>query len=890
MALTTGTRLGPYEIQSSIGAGGMGEVYRARDTRLERTVAVKILPSEFSADAVRKQRFEREAKAISSLNHPHICVLHDIGHQDGIDYLVMECVEGESLAARLDRGPLPLEQVFKFGSQIADALAEAHRNGIVHRDLKPGNIILTTTGAKLLDFGLAKPISSKASADTLMTVPTGERPLTGEGSIVGTFQYMAPEQLEGKAADASSDIFALGAVLYEMATGKRAFDGKTQASVIAAILERDPPPISSLQPLVPRLLDRVVKACLAKNPNSRWQSAHDLKEQLDWMGQGETAISVVSKPSRFRWWIWIPALVVGAAALFATGYFSRTMPPQQSVRASMPPPPDASFTISSSVAGSLALSPDGRQLAFSAQAKGGAPQLWVRSLDTLVSHPLADTQDGFAPFWSPDGRWIAFFANGKLKKVEASGGPVETLCDAPLGRGGAWNSEGLIVFSPNLSQPLYSVPANGGLAKPLTQLDASRQEVTHRWPTFLPDGKHYIFFVRAAASSATGEYLGALGSDQHTQIISSATNAAYASPGYLMYGRGDVLLAQPFDVKKLQVTAPPLQVAQDVSMMPATNYGNFSVSQTGTLIYSSGSIELGRGLYWYDRQGKQLGKLGSPEYASWPQLSPDGKKMALRLWTQPAGNFEIWVYDLAREVHVRESFSALTAFAPVWSPEGQQLAYSHSAPQVSGDHMFLLSADGRGTERPLEQPILEAIANYSSSWSPDGASILFDRQDKAGKISIWVLPMSENRKPYPFIDTQFNAQMAKFSPDGRWVAYVSNDSGKDEVYVVPFPGPGARVQVSTSGGADPRWRGDGKEIFYLSAESKMTSADVRAGTNEFAVGTIRTLFPLSGLGGVPGYLYDVTSDGQKFIAVQDMQHTSTVPLTLVVNWPADLKN
>jgi Tol biopolymer transport system component len=419
-------------------------------------------------------------------------------------------------------------------------------------------------------------------------------------------------------------------------------------------------------------------------------------------------------------------------------------------------------------------------------------------------------------------------------------------------------------------------------------MDASRQEVTHRWPVFLPDGKHYIFFVRAANQAATGVYVGELGSDQHSQILSSSTNAVYAVPGYLLFGRGDVLLAQPFDAKRMQVTGATVQVAQDVSMMPATNYGNFAVSQTGTLIYSSGAVELGRGLYWYDRQGKQLGKLGSPEYASWPQLSPDGKRLALRLWTQPAGNFEIWAYDLARGVHARESFSALTAFAPVWSPDGMQPVYSHSAPQVSGDHMYLLNTGGTGKEQPLEQPFLESLANYPSSWSPDGGLLLFDRQDKAGKISVWVLPLKENRKPYPFVETQFNAQMGKFSPDGRWVAYVSNDSGKDEVYVVPFPGPGGREQVSTGGGTQPRWRKDGRELFYLSPETKMMAAEVTAGAKDFRTGSVRALFTLSGLGGVPGYLYDVTSDGQKFIAVQDMEHTSTVPLTILVNWPAEL--
>ena len=889
MPLATGTKLGPYEVVGPLGAGGMGEVYRARDTRLDRSVAIKILPAHLCLDPVRKQRFEREAKTISGLNHPNICTLHDVGNQDGVDYLVMECVEGETLAKRLERGPLPLEQVLKYGAQIADGLDRAHRAGIVHRDLKPGNIMLTSGGTKLLDFGLAKAAVEAVGQTTLTGMAPARSPVTQEGMIVGTFQYMSPEQVEGKELDGRSDIFSLGAVLYEMVTGKKAFEGKSQLIVASAILEQEPTPVSAISPTTPPALDHAIRRCLLKDRDERWQSAHDLKAELEWIVRSPVAPRAATMPKGSGWMVWLSVLVLSGAALFAAGYFGRAEPKAQMFRASLPPPPDAAFTISSSVAGSIAVSPDGQLLAFAAQVKGSGPQLWVRSLDTLVSRPLTGTQDGFAPFWSPDSRWIAFFSGGKLKKVEASGGPVETLCDAPLGRGGAWNREGLILFSPNLSQPLYEIAATGGSARPLTQMEASRQEVTHRWPVFLPDGKHYIFFVRAANQAATGVYAGELGSDQHSQILSSSTNAIYSMPGYLLFGRGDVLLAQPFDVKRMQVIGAPVQVAQDVSVMPATNFGNFSVSQTGTLIYSSGAIELGRGLYWYDRQGKQIGKLGSPEYTSWPQLSPDGKRLALRIWTQPAGNFEIWAYDLTRGVHVRESFSALTAFAPVWSPDGMQLAYSHSAPQVSGDHMYLLNSNGMGKEEPLEQPFLESIANYPSSWSPDGSLLLFDRQDKSGKISVWVLPLNGSRKPHSFVETQFNAQMGKFSPDGRWVAFVSNDSGKDEVYVVPFPGPGAREQVSTGGGTQPRWRRDGRELFYLSPETKMMAAEVTAGAKDFRAGTVQTLFKMSGLGGVPGYLYDATSDGQKFIAVQDMEHTSTVPLTVVINWDAELK-
>jgi len=866
----------------------MGEVYRARDTRLGRDVALKILPKEMSADAARRQRFEREAKTISGLNHPNICVLHDVGSQDGVDYLVMECVEGETLAKRLEKGPLPLDQVLKYGAQIADALDRAHRAGIVHRDLKPGNIMLTATSAKLLDFGLAKPAVLVSGMTLTAAVPS--TPVTQEGTIVGTFQYMSPEQIEGKEVDGRSDIFSLGAVLYEMLTGQRAFDGKSQLSVASAILEKEPAPIRSLKPMTPLALEHIVRKCLAKDAEDRWQSASDLGSELGWVAEsgGTERPATIAQKSR-GWMMWLAVLVLSGAALFAAGYFARSEPRIQVVRASLPPPADATFMLSSSMADMMVLSPDGRLLVFVAEGKGNPPQLWLRRLDTAESRPLDGTQNGYAPFWSPDSRWIAFFSDGKLKKMEASGGPVEALWDAPLGRGGAWNKDGLILFTPNVSQPLYEIAAAGGPAKPLTQMDASRQEVTHRWPVFLPDGKHYLFFVRAANQAATGIYAGSLGSDQHTLIVSSSTNGIYADPGYLLFVRGDALMAQPFDAERMQVSGEAAALAAGVTASLPTNFGFFSVSQAGTLVYSSASLELKRGLYWYDRQGKQLSMLGTPEYSSYPELSPDGKKLALRLFTQPGGNFEIWAYDLARGVHARESFSALTAFAPVWSPDGQQLAYSHGAQGISGDHMYLLNVGGTGKEELIEQPFLESLANYPTSWSPNGEYLLFDRQDKSGKTAVWVLPMKGNRKPHPIVDTQFNAQAGRFSPDGRWVAYVSNDSGKDEVYVMPFPGPGAREQVSAGGGTQPRWRKDGRELFYLSPEAKMMAADVTLDAKGFRAGAVKTLFALSGVAGVPGQLYDVTPDGQKFIAVQDLVHTSTAPLTLVVNWDAELK-
>jgi eukaryotic-like serine/threonine-protein kinase len=889
--------LGPYQILDAIGAGGMGEVYRAKDTRLDRTVAIKILPTHLSRDPVRKQRFEREAKTISSLNHPNICVLHDVGGQGGFDYLVMECVEGETLAKRLQKGPLPLEQVLKYGMQIADALDKAHRSGVVHRDLKPGNIMLTTTGAKLLDFGLAKPMAPLASLATL-TAAKLESAVTEQGTIVGTFQYMSPEQIEGEELDGRSDIFSLGTVLYEMLTGKKAFEGKSQVSVASAILEKEPAPISSVKPTTPPTLNHAIRRCLAKDPEERWQTARDLALELKWVVETGSEAGTPGRfaPARSIGWRlgWAGAAVAALAlfglALFVIGYISHPTAQVQTVRASITPPADAAFTVSSSVAGTMAISPNGRMLVFTAEAKNNIPLLWLRSLDSLESRPLSGTEHAFAPFWSPDSKWIAFFStNGLLKKVEASGGPVETVCAAQFGRGGTWNQDGLIIFAPNIAQPLFQVAATGGTPVPITQLDAARQEVTHRWPQFLPDGKHYLFFVRAGESSATGLYVGKVGSGERQKVLSISANALYAPPGYLLFGRGDTLMAQPFDATNIRITGEPTVTTHEVSLNIASNFLNFSVSQTGLLVYSSGLLGSGRQLVWYDRQGKLLSRLGSPEYISWPQISPDGQRLAIRLLTQPAGSFDIWVYDLTRGVHTRMSFGALTAFAPVWSPSGKQLAYAHSSQQAPGDHMYLLNPDGTGKEEALEQPIMDALGNYPSSWSPDGQILLFDHQDKAGKFSIWVLPFNGARKPSTFVESQFNSQMGMFSPDGHWVAYVSGDSGIDEVYVAPFPGPGARVQVSSGGGSEPRWRRDGQELFYLSPELKMMAAQITATAGDLRVGSVRTLFVVTPIGGVSGYLYDVTADGQKFIISQDFEHTSTVPLTIVTNWAAELR-
>src|SRR6516162_463900 len=552
MGLAPGHKLGPYEIVAPLGAGGMGEVYRARDTRLERTVAVKILPEHLSHSAEAKQRFEREARAVSSLNHPNICTLYDVGHQDGVDYLVMEFLEGQTLAERLAKGPLPLEQMLKYGIEICQGLEKAHCTGVLHRDLKPGNIMLTKAGTKLMDFGLAKaatagsPLSS--SLGLTMSGPSADQPLTARGMVVGTFQYMSPEQVEGKEADARSDIFALGALLYEMTTGKRAFTGKTQGSIVAAILAADPPPISTVQPISPPALERVVKACLEKDPEERLQTAHDVKLQLKWIAEGGSQAGVPAplasqRKTRERI-LWAVSTFLAAACLaLAVIHFGQTKVAQRAIHTYILAPEKSTFAFVGDHTGPLTISPDGTRLVYAALDPDGKQMLWLRPLEAASSQQLAGTEDAAYPFWSPDSRFIGFFAEGKLKTIAAAGGPAQVLCDAPDGRGGTWNREGTIVFPSTFNSPMYRISAGGGTPVQVTDLDASQGENSHRWPQFLPDGRHFLFYVRSRQGIGAGEYVGSLDSKDKKLLFRNLSNVVYAAPGYLLFVRENTLMA-----------------------------------------------------------------------------------------------------------------------------------------------------------------------------------------------------------------------------------------------------------------------------------------------------------------------------------------------------------
>ena len=885
MALTSGTKLGPYEILSPLGAGGMGEVYRARDTRLDRTVAIKILPPHLSQNPAAKERFEREAKAISSLSHGNICHLYDVGQQDGTSYLVMEFLEGETLASRLAKGPLPVEQVLRIGAEIADGLDKAHRSGVVHRDLKPGNIMLTKSGAKLMDFGLAKAAApaNPPSSELTQTVANVSAPLTAEGTVVGTFQYMSPEQVEGKEADARSDIFALGAVLYEMTTGKRAFEGKTTASVLAAVLERQPEPISSVHPMTPMALDRLVKTCLAKDPDDRWQTAHDVKLQLRQIAEGGSqpgvpVPAVVRRPSRERL-VWALASVLAVVAIVAgvLAYLSNQKQPPL-LRVQIIPPDKTQFNLTGDEAGPAEISPDGLYIVFSVNV-GGRTQLYLRSLDALTAQALPGTEGATFPFWSPDSRSIGFFTSSKLKRIDIAGGQPATLADANLGRGGSWGPNGVIVFTPLYNTGIYQVPASGGTATPITKVD-NVTYTSHRWPQFLPDGKHFLYLAvnhNAVNSPDTALFLGSLDGKENRLLFHTVSSVKYAA-GYLLLLRENTVVAQKFDAATGQFKGEPEPLKEDVQYDGGLWRANFSVSENGMLVYASGTSSGAQSLGWYDRSGKPVGTVDENVALFDLTLSPDDKKVAVT--DANSATATIWIYDLATKVKTRLTFSGGTHRTPAWSPDSSQLAFT-SDQQAS---ISVKPATGAADEK-----VLLSSSNNSFTavrdWSRDGRYLLYEVG--AGlNLHLWVLPMFGEKKPFPYATSSSDEESGQFSPDGRWIAYQSGESGRPEIYVAPFPWTGAKWQISSTGAVLPRWRADGKELFYYGF-GELFATQVDGSGSTFQVGGTKSLFHLT--------LETISSefapsrDGQRFLVVSRGEGAPQ-PLTLVQNWTAELKS
>jgi len=877
MALSPGDKLGPYEILAPIGAGGMGEVYKARDTRLDRIVAIKTSKTEFN------ERFEREAKAVAALNHSNICQLYDVGP----NYLVMEYIEGTPL-----QGPLPVDQALKYAAQICDALDAAHKKGITHRDLKPANILLTKQGIKLLDFGLAK-LSSTAQATKAPDDATITMALTGKNEIVGTLYYMSPEQLQaqanGQEIDGRSDIFSFGLVLYEMLTGKRAVEGSSPATVIAAIIER---PAPSIPNIIPAALDRVLRKCLAKDPDQRWQTARDLKDELDWLANptgSESASSAAPLLEERLRWLW-PA-VAGVLFLAALGLASyvlfRSKPAvaAETLRFQIPASEKSSFNTY------LSVSPDGRKLAYVATGADARSRVWIRNMDSLESRPLAGTEGAVSPFWSPDSRFIAFGVGNNLKRIDVSGGPVQTVCELqdPVGVG-FWGQDAFMLIGNRGSGPgLWRVSASGGTASPITKVDAARKERAHGFPILLPDGKHFLYTRLSNVAENAGIFLGTLDAKPDAQgskrILPVQSSTAYvpsakSGPGDLLFLQGSTLLAQPFDAWSFELGGDPVALAEQIGTLGS--YGFFSASASGTLAYRVSGVDANnRQLIWYDRQGKALGAVGPPVEVSRVAISPDGNAVAMDRFDRQAGLSDIWVRDMSRNTDSRLTYGPLSSTTPVWSADGSKIAFSSN--RTGSFNVYEKNASGVGQEDVLDKDQRVKVAR---DWSHDGQYLVeeVDRSAKAG-IAVWVLPLFGDRKPVPYLQSVFDESFPKVSPNGQWLAYQSNETKRNEIYVQSFPKSGGKWQVSNDGGTSPVWSRDGKELFFLAANGKMMAVDVRNGAgNKFDYGLAKPLFDFPN----GTFSFDVSRDG-RFLIPAPVEQTSGAPITMVVNWAAGLK-
>jgi Tol biopolymer transport system component len=852
----------------------MGEVYRARDTRLDREVAVKVLLTNLSSDPSLRQRLEREAKAVSKFSHPHICTLHDIGHQDGIDFLVMELVEGESLEQRLLKGPLPTDQTIRYAAQIADALAKAHKRGFTHRDLKPGNVMLTKSGAKLMDFGLAKQSGPAPLATALTEMTMDQAKLTGEGAIVGTFQYMAPEQLEGKEADARTDIFALGEVIYEMATGKPAFTGKSRASLIAAILTTEPPSIAELQPLAPLTLERVVRKCLAKDPDDRWQSASDLASELNWMlaagSQAGVAASALSPRKAREHLMWIAAGVIFALIAGYLGWQSglgrhSAVP----VHLTVTLPPGKSILNQST--GPLAISPDGSVIVFAAYGEDRKTQLYLRRLGSFESTLIPGTEDGGSPFFSPDSEWLGFVADFKLKKILLRGGSAVVVTEPAAAVGGWWADDNTIYYLKAFTSGLYAIPAAGGQPRQVTQPGSTPDDRAHVWPNTLPGGSGVIFTVWTGRSFNEARIEGlSLRTGKRKVLIEGGTGARYLLNGYLTFARNGTLFVVPFDPKTMEVKGTPVPVTEGVMTGASNGDADFAVSSNGTLAFEPGTItSFQRNLVWMDRTGKVTNITPDVKPYGSPAVSPDGKRIALTL---QSSTFDVWVYDLERGALTKVSFGG-DDYSPVWSPDGKMLAYASTKSghfQVYVKHGILQGEETRLTDGPeFKNP---------HAWTPDGREIIFVRQDKDTGQDVYAVSVEGDHKLRPLVVSPFDQIEASLSPDGKWLACVSNESGQQEVFVQAMNDPNTRAQISSEGGTDPRWTRSSNELLCRS-KSKVMSVNFPPGP-ALNPGKPVLLFEDK----TPWAGYDLAPDGRLVVARDATDKTAVTQINVVLHW------
>jgi serine/threonine protein kinase len=883
MTLEPGTRLGPYEITDAVGAGGMGEVYRATDTRLDRTVAIKVLPSHLSNHPDLKQRFDREAKTISSLQHPHICSLFDVGHENGTDFLVMEYIEGETLAKRLEGGALPADDLLSMGVQITEALDAAHKAGVIHRDLKPGNIMLTKSGVKLLDFGLAKTagaVTSQSSMTQLATEQQSGDPLTAEGTILGTFQYMSPEQLEGAEADARSDIFALGAVLYEMATGHKAFEGKSQASLIASIMSSSPQPITAIQPLTPPALDQVIRTCLQKDPDARWQTAHDVALQIKWIAEGGSQAGiprpVASRRRTRERTAWLAAAVAGAAALaMAAMLFLQPAPePPRSVRFNIHAPADVgSF-------GSPRISPDGQYIAFNGIDSTGTSKMWIRPLSSLEAYALPGTEGCNRPFWSPDSRHVGFFANAKLKRVPITGGPPLTLCEFSNGADGVWGSGGIILFDGGPSDSIQAVPAGGGVPTAASIIDRERGENSHGWPDFLPDGKRFVF-LKFITGKPNEIHVGELGTFETRKLTEADSRIEFVPPSFLMYETNGSLLAHPFDPEPAEFIGDPFPFAEGIGQ-GASGLAHFSGSNNGTLIFTGGDTSE-RQLVWFDRGGRELKTIAETDRYSNAVLSPDGNHVVTSVFDEGTSSSDLWLIDLNRGVRSRFTFDAATDNDAVWTLDGKRVLFRSSR----GGDSDVWAKNASGTGRP--ELVLDTDDRTGPVWlSRDGQTLVTNSRTAHG-WDVLVYDLATPDTPQEIATSpDFVEAWAAVSPDGRYVAYASNESGGFEIYLVTMPVGGGKWQVSLRGGTEPTWRRDGKELYFLAPDRSLMAVEMSL-DGRVEIGQPRRLF------GAPvprsiafNHRYYPAADGQSFLILALLEREQVPPTTVILNWTAEL--
>jgi serine/threonine protein kinase len=889
----TGRTVSHYTILEKLGEGGMGVVYKAEDTKLKRMAALKFLPEHIGASDEDKSRFLQEAQAAAALNHPNICTIYGIEEHDGQTFIAMEFIDGQTL--REKKAGMSYKQSIDVGIQLADGLAIAHEHGVVHRDIKPDNIMIRKDGiAQIMDFGLAKLRGSVSR-------------LTKQGSTVGTAGYMSPEQVQGLEADHRSDIFSLGVVLYELFTGQLPFKGVHETALAYEIVNVDPAPMASLKPEIDPNLDAIVLECLAKEPDERTQSAKqvsvDLKRYRRESSRSRASritaarpvlqagayqppvasdtpapAAIPAKPSKLPWMVSALFLLIAAAA--SVLYFTKTAPAlSHPIAFTLIPPASHAIDAIPPV-----ISPDGERCAFVARDTSGRSLIWIRNFAFLRSEPLAGTEDASYPFWSPDNHYLAFFQDGKLRRIDVGGGPVQSIADAPEGRGGSWGSKGVIVFAPNFSGGIYQVPEAGGTAVQVTSLDTALREETHRWPYFLPDGRRFLYMSRSSQDEKTGVYLCSLDSKERPRLAATKSNAVYAAPGYLIFIRENSLMAQPFNASGGDVRGEAFPIASGIGFYASRNIGLFSASASGTLTYLSGEGESGsRQLVWYDRSGKRMEKIGSQGDMYDFALSPDEKRVVFRRVDPQTRNQDLWILDVARRTESRFTFSPATEDDPVWSPDGTRIAFDSNRDGIASPYVKI--ASGAGSETLLWKA---PTTTTPLDWSPDGKYLLLNVEGTNGKSDLYALPFGGDKKPFPVVQTEANEDVGKFSPDGRWVAYQSDESGKLEVYVQAFPVSEGKWQVSVKGGGAPQWSRDGKELYYISPERKLMAVDVRMAGSSFEPGIPKPLFSTT----VDTYLapnrFAATRDGKRFLVNSTIEADSTSPIIVVLNWTAGI--